>query len=319
MRHRQTFVRTSSDLPITGEWAEIERLARQLGEWDYVTRALRNQAADLAWRVPTPEVIGLVDEAIDLSVAHGLTEQVVWGRYLLVDFHLGDGDWDAAVDNALLALDIAERNAYVRPAFRTWLGLTAILAARGDRATLARYRAWWVLNGHMFPQPPSPYGHTNMTGIDIRLRSVGLDPVTDFDVDPVTMAEEPYDNPDWLTVVEAVIHNWISSGQIDRAAEGIRLQHQAWSGVRASMAGRLLPASLSLLDAWLARAQGDQGAAAQQGRASLNAARAVETPWWVARAIRALPEGEATKAELAEAAEIETRLRVREGAAAPPV
>ena len=89
-----------SDLPITGEWAEIERLARQLGEWDYVTRALRNRAADLAWRVPTPEVIGLVDEAIDLAVAHGLTEQVVWGRYLLVDLHLGDGDWDAAVDNA---------------------------------------------------------------------------------------------------------------------------------------------------------------------------------------------------------------------------
>jgi hypothetical protein len=81
----------------------------------------------------------------------------------------------------------------------------------------------------------------------------------------------------------------------------------------------LMEASVGLMAAWLARAEGNAGETRETARASLVDARRAEAPWWVARASRALPEGAATAEELAEAEAIEARLRVVPGASAPPV
>jgi hypothetical protein len=80
----------------------------------------------------------------------------------------------------------------------------------------------------------------------------------------------------------------------------------------------VIEASLGLMQAWLVR--GDRVAdGVEPARRSVDWARRGEAPWWVVRAIRALPEGAATAEELAEAEAIERRLNVVPGATAPPV
>jgi hypothetical protein len=80
----------------------------------------------------------------------------------------------------------------------------------------------------------------------------------------------------------------------------------------------LIEASLALMRAWVLRAQ-ESPSAVEAARRSAEWARQEGAPWWLARAIRALPDGEATASELAEADAIEQRLRVADGASAPPI
>ena len=69
--------------------------------------------------------------------------------------------------------------------------------------------------------------------------------------------------------------------------------------------------------AWVLRRDRPADAAAA-ARSAADWARRDEAPWWLVRAIRALPDGAATSEELAEAAEIEARLKVGSEATAPP-
>ena len=70
--------------------------------------------------------------ATELAEARGLLEAQAWNLYGVVELGLLTGEWDRAVDAALRAIDLGERNAYHRPVVRSWFAVLPIGTARGD-------------------------------------------------------------------------------------------------------------------------------------------------------------------------------------------
>ncbi|HJP70274.1 MAG TPA: adenylate/guanylate cyclase domain-containing protein, partial [Candidatus Limnocylindria bacterium] len=138
-------------------WVELGERARAAGRWRQAVIAARIQAllgADTDPRAALP----LLDEATELAQAHGMTEQIGWTDLSRAETLFVLGDWDAALEAGERALSLAERYAYERLAFRTWMVVLPILAARGDPSWLPRYEAWWAGAISHFPPSPSPYG-----------------------------------------------------------------------------------------------------------------------------------------------------------------
>jgi hypothetical protein len=152
------------------------------------------------------------------------------------------------------------------------------------------------------------------------LVGIGLPPAYGRAIEPEVVGTEAYTNPDYVAAVEIVVGGWLADGQTDKARAALEAVRRSWLAP-AEEPSTLMQASVALMDVWLGRAGPTEpdGPATGMGRQAAMLAREAEAPWWVVRAIRTLPDGTATVEELAEAEEIERRLRVAPGATAPPV
>jgi tetratricopeptide (TPR) repeat protein len=278
-------------------WARLEDRARELGRWRQAVSAARSRAIyrgidDPAGAVPMLEAAG------ELARARGLTEEAGWVEYQTCETLWLVGAWDDAVRVGLHAVEIAERNAYQRLAFRTFVVLLPLAAARGDGDLVERFRRWWDGAASQLPTSPSPYARLLRAAIEVwQAPADGPVPVAP---DETLDAIVPMLNPHFIAAVEAVVSAWLRAGRVDlatRAAERV-------AGFAADDdATPLMRASGSLLAAWLAGGAGDPDAARRAADAAAGHARGIGAAWWLARALRAGGSD-------AEAAAIERRLGI---------
>lgn len=316
VRARLASVRTENLFAVTEEWAEVERMARAHGMWAVAVRALNtrvNNDPDATAR----EILEGLRSALELATTHGLAEQACMARCLIAATQLQLGEWDEALAVGLEGIGIAERNGYFRPTYRAWVALAPILEARRDRDALARFAAWFDTIRSALPEPPSAYGQVHNVAVDHMLATVGLAPAWGRPIAVETVATESYNNVDYIAAVEIVVREWLASGASDHAAEALKRIDTLWHEPGGTPPTPTAEASLGLMQAWVWRA--DRPAeAAEAARGAADWARRGDAPWWVARAIRAIPDGMATREELGEAEAIERQLKVAHGASAPP-
>jgi hypothetical protein len=302
-----------------GDWDSLERAARANGRWLEAVGAILMRAGN-DWTSSRAANLADIQSALDLAVTHGLTEPACRARYAAIEARLQTGDWDTALADGFRNLEITERNAYHRATFRTWIAMAPILAARGDGASLDRYRQWHVENRSTFPEPPSPYAQVHLTAFDRLLASAGLSPAYGREIAPEVVGTEAYTNPDYVAAVELLVGGWMADSQAEPARSALDAVNRSWRAPGEEPTP-LMEASMALMEAWLLRSATDGTGEEVPGvaRRAAALARKAEAPWWVARAIRALPDGAATFEELAEAEAIERRLGARPDAGAPPV
>ena len=61
------------------------------------------------------------------------------------------GEWDEALELGRGVIELGERYAYERLAFRTWVIVLPMAAARGDRAMAEHWERWWAACGRPLP------------------------------------------------------------------------------------------------------------------------------------------------------------------------
>ncbi|HET7686492.1 MAG TPA: adenylate/guanylate cyclase domain-containing protein, partial [Candidatus Limnocylindria bacterium] len=125
--------RDELDLAGEADWGQLEDRARSLGRWLQVVVAGRVRAVHRSMVDPAGALAPL-EAAAELASAHGLTEQAGWCEYARCEALWALGRWDEAMAVGERTLDLAERNAYGRLAFRTFMVVLQVAAARGDPA-----------------------------------------------------------------------------------------------------------------------------------------------------------------------------------------
>lgn len=272
------------------DWAELERRARELGAWHHAVAAARVRAVYRAMVDPVG-ALPVLAEVAELARAHGQLEQAGWCDYTRGEVLWVLGHWDDALDLGTAVVDQAERNAYERLAFRTYVVLLPMAAPRRDATLAARYDAWLEMAGTHRPTVPSPYARILRAAIAIwqaQARGAAPDPPAADLIDAVI----PMSNAHFVAAVETLVRAWLDAGATDPAAAAA---DRVASDAAADDATPLMRASAALIDAWLNRGE---------PAAAVAAARAASAPWWEARALRAAGDVDA-------AAEIEARLGVR--------
>jgi tetratricopeptide (TPR) repeat protein len=260
-------------------WSRMGDLARQLGRWHQAVVAARNLALADADERPVSAVPGM-DAAAELAATHGLTEQLGWCELGRCEARFVIGDWDEALGAGRRALDLAERYAYIRLGFRTWMVLLPMLAARLEPSLIERFDAWWSEAKRHFPPNPSPYGAFLVTAIGIwRATACGEPPP---EPDPA-LAETPADilNPHFQAAVDAAVEAWIAAGRLEPARAVAAWQPE-------DDPTPLMRASADLRRAMVARADGDEADVARHAATALETARRIGAAWWQARALRML-------------------------------
>ena len=204
------------------EYEEIAGLAERTGNLRRAIGALRARGLMV---VDTDPVAGLpwVDRAAALASAHAMEEEIAWCHYARTELAFVRGDWDAAVEEGLAALDIAEANAYHRTAVRTWFALSPIALARGRRDLLERAKAWFDPQRATFPD--SPYGRFMHTAVDLRFAAAGLLKPFLPDERLLDAWEESPGSASWQAANETIVGAWIRGGRLelaDRALAAMR-------------------------------------------------------------------------------------------------
>ncbi len=255
-------------------WFDLAARARSLGRWRQVVTASRFAAMTHMDQAPG-EAIAMLDEAADVARSHGLTEAGGWVDLGRAEAALVIGDWDAGLGSADRALSLAERYSYERLAFRTWMIVLPILAARRDPSWLPRYAAWWAVAREHFPAEPSPYGRVLRAATEVWLARARGEP------DPLPADPELpailVSNPHFLAARETLAESLAAGGKHDRAAALLADGPDAdWTP--------LMNASYALMRARIAHARGepDHGAIAAE---AAEHARSIGAAWWEARAL----------------------------------
>jgi tetratricopeptide (TPR) repeat protein len=266
-----------------------------------VAGAIRARALTPVDDEPERTLAGL-DAAAELAEARGLVEGAAWVDYGRAEAHLSAGSWDDALAVGLRAIDVAEERNMLRVAVRTWFTLRPIAQARGRDDLIERaFPVFERLRG----STDSPYARVIAAAMDLAFAEAGLLPPFVPELEPRLVSFDlGYGEPSWMAAVETVVGSWLDAGALADA-------RTALDRVRGSTEGRVVSrlalASLALLGSRLLLAEGDSAAAAAE------AERALETrsPWWRARALRALAAaGPVPDAVLAEAAELERALGI---------
>jgi len=281
--------RDELDAASEDDWAELEERARALGAWHQVVAAARIRATYVATHDPEAALASLETTA-DLAHAHGQLEQAGWCDYARCELLWVMGRWDEAMSIGLAVVDVAERNAYERLAFRTWVVVLPMAAERRLSEPADRYRQWWTTARDHFPVAASPYGRLLTGAIDAWIALAhGRQPAEP----PGDLVETviPMLNPHFLAGVETVVQGWLAHGRSELA--GAAAERMAGFDDATPM----MRASRALVDAWTGR---------EDAAVAVAAAREVAAPWWLSRALRAA-------GELEEAAEIEARLGIPSG------
>ena len=289
------------------DWDSVSAEAFRLGDWREGVSAAINAAQSLIDE-HSREVAPRLAEAYEIAVAHGLTEETGWIRYLEAEAGFVSGDWAAAREAGVRAIDLGEANAYYRLTVRTLHVLIPIAVVQGDRALLERAARWYKGLEGKFEFPDSPYSRVIRSAQDIELAAAGLwEPyvpevgprLASFDDDP--------SGPSWSAAVDRILRSWLDAGMVEGAAEALGVMRKAVErSVSISSLGR---GSWRLLQARLAEAKSEASEAGEHARAALAEFRSVGAPWWMAKAIRLLERtGSANSELLAEVAGIERRL-----------
>ena len=264
------------------DWALLEEKALAIGRWHQVAVAGRIRAVIEADTDPRASVSRLA-AAADVASAHGLTEQAGWAEYARAESLWVVGDWDEALAVGERVVELGERYAYDRLAFRTWVILLPIAAARRLQPLAEHWQHWWDAAAGHFPSTPSPYAQILHGAIPVWLaQATGhpMEPPPD-----VTEAIIPMCNPHFIGAVETLARAWLDAGRTDLVTAAAR--RSAAIAAEADST-RLARASAALLEAWAS-------GSAESARVARDLAREHSAPWWELRALRAL--GDTTTAD----------------------
>ncbi len=171
--HTDVRLRSETGEDGVDEWRDLADGYAARGRWPEATRAYLSAAARTSDAAAFEELADLTDALAD---AHGQTESRAWLAQTRAHRAFVTGDWDRAVEQALLALDLGEADSYHRVVVRTWFVLSPIAAARGDTAILERAASWFEARDREDTFPDSPYGRLMHAAVDIDLASAGLRP-----------------------------------------------------------------------------------------------------------------------------------------------
>jgi tetratricopeptide (TPR) repeat protein len=273
--------RDEVDAASDAEWAELEERARSLGAWSHVISASRVRAVYTSFEDPAAALPAL-EETAELARAHGHLEQAGWCDYSRCETLFLLGRWDEALALGVSIVDLAERNAYERLAFRTYVVLLPMAAERRDPSIADRYRAWQEAAAERLPTVHSPYAIVLRAAIEAwSARARGERPVAppDETVDAII----PMINAHFIAAMETLVRAWIDAERTDLAtAAGDRVAAFAAEDDTTP----LMRASSALIGTWLGRVE---------PAAAVEVARVSGAPWWIARALRAA--GNAAEAE----------------------
>jgi tetratricopeptide (TPR) repeat protein len=290
--------------------AQITALASDLGMWPRVPRELRMQAGMLI-EDRASEARPLLERAAEIALAHGLTEDVAWIDYARSELGFVSGDWDAALEAGLRAIELGERNAYHRPVVRTWFVVVAIASARGGRDVVERAHRWFDASRDKFP--PSPYAKLMHGAMDGWFGDWGLavpPPAPLEEVLPIW--DESQILPSLFSAAETLCRRWTDA---DRSKDVERFLDRMGRWNTHPLTTDFGRGTEALIGAQLTAAtSGDPDTAAQRARTALTAYRACRAPWWIRKAIRVLGwAGASTEALRSEADEIEASLGILSG------
>jgi hypothetical protein len=257
------------------DWEAIERRATQLGRWQQAAIAGRVRAVIVGDTDPQ-RATAMLEDVARLAEAHGQTEQMGWARHSRCDLLLLLGGWDQALEIGVPVLDLADRYGYERLAFRTWVALLPIAAARRNGALIERFERWWSTWLTGAPVSPSPYARMLRGAIDVWMAE-GSGRAVPTPPDDIVDAWAPMVNPHFCAAAETVVTAWIDAGRNDLAT---RVADAATANVAEGGATPLMQASAAIM-------RGLLGEPAELERAATLAA-AIPAPWWELRARRAL-------------------------------
>ncbi|MBD0329751.1 MAG: hypothetical protein ICV64_06575, partial [Thermoleophilia bacterium] len=284
----QWLVAFHSPDPAMLEAVDLERaieLAERAGRWTTVVTGHESYALLLVMTDRAAEATAAIEATEEIATAHGVTEGLAWADYARCEQQFVLGDWTAARDAGVRALDIADRNAYLRVAIRTWMALSALAHARRDVSLLARLHEWFEPRKERLPQ--SPFGLMNFDAFDLRMADVGLPVEFRLDVDArVPAFAIPFRQPAWFAAAETLFGAFLELGELDAAARAVELlagRNRDWSS-------RMSRGFESYLRAWLVAARG--GDPRTEATRALELLRAVPAPWWEAKALRLLGRDE---------------------------
>ncbi len=258
-------------------WTLLHERALASGRWEQAVIAGRIRAVRAADVDPRAALVDLAATS-ELAAAHGQTEQLGWGHYSRCEALWVIGDWDAAIEAGLAAVALAERYAYQRLGFRTWVVLLPMAAARRDPGLVEHFQRWWKETERHFPSTPSPYGRMLEGAIGVWVAQATGQPEP-MPAEDLTDAAVPMSNPHFLAAIETVVDAWVRAGRRDLAAS-VASQSSANSDDPDGTV--LMRVSPDLIRGLLGEAE----------RAALAAkeAAAFGAPWWELRARRILGE-----------------------------
>ena len=259
-------------------WALLAEKALAAGRWHQLAVAARVQAVMQADADPRAALAKL-EVAGEMASAHGLTEQAGWINYSRCEGLWVVGDWDRSLEVGRRVIALAERYAYSRLAFRTWVVLLPIAAARRDATQAAHWQRWWESAFGDFPSTPSPYGRLLNGAIAVWVAQANRAPIV-APPDDLTDALVAMSNPHFIGAVETVVRAWLDAGRPDLAATAAVRSAEIAAEPDAT---RLMRASAALLDAWV-------GGSETSAQRALDLAREHGAPWWELRALRALAD-----------------------------
>jgi hypothetical protein len=282
--------RDELDASSDDDWAELETRARALGAWRHVVTAARIRAMYRSTHDPAGAASAL-EEAAAVAHAHGLLEQQGWCDLFRAELLWVLGRWGEARSLGLAVIELAERYAYERLAFRTYVVVLPLAAEIRDPTVADRYRAWDAALAERGPAVQSPYARVLRAAIRAWSSASRGEPPEAPDAEAVD-ALVPMMNPHFLAATEALAGAWLESGNPELAAAAAE---RVAAFVAEDDATPLMRASAALVGAWVGRTDPAE---------AIEAARAAGAPWWTARALRAAGRP-------AEAGEIEASLGVR--------
>jgi class 3 adenylate cyclase len=267
------------------DWALLEEKALAAGRWHQVVVAGRIRAiiqADTDLRSALPRL----DATAELASAHGLTEQAGWVSYSRTEVLWVLGQWDLALDAGRKVIELGERYAYQRLAFRTWVIVLPMAASRGDHALAEHWGRWWAGAANHFPSTHSPYARVLHAAIAVWVAQATGKPVVP-PADDLTDAFIAMSNPHFLNAAETLVRSWLDAGRTAPAGLAARRSAEFAADPDATP---LMRASAALLDAWTT---GSSDAA----RSAAALSRELGAPWWELRALRVLGDPRADALE----------------------
>lgn len=265
-------------------WRQVEELARSVGDWPRVARALYNEALQLLG-LDVGAAREMIEQANGVCATYGLAEQAAWLEYLRAEAGLLDGSWDDAVSAGGRAIESARRHGFDRVQIRTWFVMAPIAAARRDRDAFARLHDF-VSSLHSAPD--SPYARIVLAALELRLADAGYGDVSVPEVAPrLSALDSSLDQPSWVAAVERIVEAWLAAGEL----EAVRHVLSAAVAARIREGDSLLarPAE-ALVEARLARAEDRLQDAEIAARSAAGIAGSAGIAWWQLQALELLAE-----------------------------
>jgi class 3 adenylate cyclase/tetratricopeptide (TPR) repeat protein len=283
MAYRSSIAGDRDDVEPTDP-SRLEGAARTLGRWRLVAGALRMHASELG-RAHPRDALPVLEAAEEVCRTHGLSEQLGWTRYAQAETRFTLGEWDEANRLGLEAIGLAERFAYVRVAFRTWMILLPIAAARGDASLLPRFDRWWAEAVIHLPATRSPYAEVLQAARSRWLPAARREEAPPIPASVVAATERFDANPHSLDALATIAAAWLHGPEPQLEAARTLRDH-----LRAEddPAWPLVGSTARLVAAWVAAAQGDASAANRLAGEAAELAAAVDAPWWRLRALEVI-------------------------------